>query len=913
MKEQKLSKWKRRGFFFVGIIITIIYLYSSIVVGDYKLSPTNLMYNSTPWDSENISTDGPMLSDPADSVLPTAYNAFKSEDGGGLWNSNISLGQSEELNTYMYPLNYIYILPFEYAIIIKSILEFLIAFFCMYFFLRAYELKRVSAAIGGVLYTFSSVMIVWHFWPHSDVMAFAPLLFLLTRKMILKKRWMYSIETGLVMALMLVAGMPTYVAYFVYLLGFYMLYLTFITYKKDWRSVLKVFVMFIVSVVIAVLISSPYTIELVSQVGSNGYSDSRKNYAKEILKPEKLLSLLFPFADKSGSGLEHLNECTLYTGVLSLIVIPLFFVNIKDKRRKNLLFWGVSGVIVLLLIFTHVLDFIFILMPAINTSLKVRVIVLLNFILSVISAVNVEDILDNQNTYRNRMWIYLTIFIVEAGIYCVLRRKHVGYELMMATDIVVFGSILILIMCMLKKVEIFGWMLVGVTAFGGASVAKSYFPLIEEQADVIPDATDSIQYVQKNISDGAKVLPTGNLWNMFANVNVYYGLDYLTGHGFGNTDEDMVEYITGISEDAYVTDTKTAVLDVDNYNLLKYLGVEYIMYAGDCEEEAVQSPEPMGVLTDGTIIQQEVTINSDNVRGLGVIFATYGRDNIGDGKVYLSVRDLKDNTLIAEEEASVAEIEDNQWYTIELPSETELYNHVVELTIEVRNLGDATITVWQNSQDTYEGDLKVDGENTGKDLRLGKVYDDTDQEETELVYTGNDGMLVYHLKEFNQRFELADQVYVFDSKESMLEGMKEEYHPDSVCLLEEDVKDEYLDMQETEDDERSIVVKQDTEDSVVVEVTNNQEAFLLMNEYYTDDWKVYVNGEEKQLLQGNYLTRAVYLEAGVNEVEFRYEPEIILILLRVSGVSLMISVLSLIVLYIYGKRIIVKSRKVEEK
>ena len=138
MKEQKLSKWKRRGFFFVGIIITIIYLYSSIVVGDYKLSPTNLMYNSTPWDSENISTDGPMLSDPADSVLPTAYNAFKSEDGGGLWNSNISLGQSEELNTYMYPLNYIYILPFEYAIIIKSILEFLIAFFCMYFFLRAY-------------------------------------------------------------------------------------------------------------------------------------------------------------------------------------------------------------------------------------------------------------------------------------------------------------------------------------------------------------------------------------------------------------------------------------------------------------------------------------------------------------------------------------------------------------------------------------------------------------------------------------------------------------------------------------------------------------------------------------------------------------------------------------------------------
>jgi len=52
-------------------------------------------------------------------------------------------------------------------------------------------------------------------------------------------------------------------------------------------------------------------------------------------------------------------------------------------------------------------------------------------------------------------------------------------------------------------------------------------------------------------------------------------------------------------------------------------------------------------------------------------------------------------------------------------------------------------------------------------------------------------------------------------------------------------------------------------------------AVLLLNDRYSPDWKVYVDGKEKDLLRANYLMRGVHLEPSKegHEVEFRYEPD----------------------------------------
>ena len=46
----------------------------------------------------------------------------------------------------------------------------------------------------------------------------------------------------------------------------------------------------------------------------------------------------------------------------------------------------------------------------------------------------------------------------------------------------------------------------------------------------------------------------------------------------------------------------------------------------------------------------------------------------------------------------------------------------------------------------------------------------------------------------------------------------------------------------------------------------------MLNEYYDSDWKVYVNGEEQELIKCNYLFRGVEVPEGQCTVEFRYEP-----------------------------------------
>ena len=56
---------------------------------------------------------------------------------------------------------------------------------------------------------------------------------------------------------------------------------------------------------------------------------------------------------------------------------------------------------------------------------------------------------------------------------------------------------------------------------------------------------------------------------------------------------------------------------------------------------------------------------------------------------------------------------------------------------------------------------------------------------------------------------------------------------------------------------------------------------MMLNEYYDSDWKVYIDGEEQELIKCNYLFRGVEIPEGTSIVEFRYEPVNLYILFAV--------------------------------
>ena len=93
----------------------------------------------------------------------------------------------------------------------------------------------------------------------------------------------------------------------------------------------------------------------------------------------------------------------------------------------------------------------------------------------------------------------------------------------------------------------------------------------------------------------------------------------------------------------------------------------------------------------------------------------------------------------------------------------------------------------------------------------------------------------------------------------------------------------------TENDQAVITEHED--DRVVVEVTAGTPKILMLNEYYDSDWKVYVNGEEQELIKCNYLFRGVEVPEGQCTVEFRYEPTAQYFLFALSCGSLTVIVI----------------------
>jgi hypothetical protein len=67
-------------------------------------------------------------------------------------------------------------------------------------------------------------------------------------------------------------------------------------------------------------------------------------------------------------------------------------------------------------------------------------------------------------------------------------------------------------------------------------------------------------------------------------------------------------------------------------------------------------------------------------------------------------------------------------------------------------------------------------------------------------------------------------------------------------------------------------------------------------------WQAWVNGKKVAILRANYLFRAVEVNAGVNEIEFRYKPLSFILGASVSTTGWIIVLLSIIMMKIYSRR-----------
>ncbi|MFT8787575.1 MAG: YfhO family protein [Bifidobacterium psychraerophilum] len=884
-----------RGFAFtavgIGIVTLLLVTYSAVIFGGWKISFTNMTYSVVPFNSSGVATRGPVLSDIADNVLPIAFASFHPFNFTA-WLAGFGIGTTPSSNIYMSPLNYLYLLPLDVAQTAIMVVKLIVAFGSMFFLMKQLGYTWRGSFISGASFALCSVMVMWNGWPHSEVTMYAPLLFLLLDKLLKRLSVKYVVGIALVVYLMLIAGMPTYAAYFLYLGGAYVLFYGLKTYHAEPKRLLAYFVWFAFGVALGALLSLPYSAELLNTVGSNGYSDSRKDFASKVLDFAQFKTLFFPYAPTSSPI--HANEGTLYTGILAAITVPFSLLHFKKKQRIG--FFLVAAVIMVLLIFTGLLDPVYVHLPMISTSLKFRVIVLLNFCLAVVVGMNMDDLLTTKvESLRARVQIWSAGFISCLIFALMLWRIYPQIDDNDASlhhSYIIYGVVGAFVLVIIIKTVSLNRMLNNACVLlmiCGVAVdmgffASQYQPLIANDAPAIPKATDSISYIQQNTKEEQKIATIGT-WEFFPSTNMFYGIRNVTGHGFFYTQPDVIDYFDAIDSNVFSSSpTRPAFTSIHNENLLKYMGVKYLAGSADSMGDRKVDQSAMtavGPVSDSSVISQEFTAAKDGLDHVRVLLGTGGAGNAGTA--VLRVQDPKSGKVVATSTLAIGELQDNNWATFSFDPIAGSAGQTYTMTLSTSGASGTGLAVYTSGTDSYPGTATFgETDATVGDVVMSCFYEDDRM--------GSDGMVIRELDEYSPQVELTDSVSVVNNEDDVLKQMEQSYSSSTVFFSKSVKPKAAVSEKQTplSSDETISGVENNSNGSISFDVHTNEKRYVLINEYNDGNWIASVDGKTSTVYKGNYLFRAVEVPAGEHHVVLRYESSGLKSLLAVSTVSLLL-------------------------
>lgn len=878
-----------------GLAFLLFVAYGWMYTQGWKFSFTNANYAFSPFNSVQTKISGPLLTDPADNILPISWRTFHPLTLV-YWLSDYGIGCAQSANTYMSPLNYLYVLPYDIAQVLISMIKVSVAFIGMALFIRQLGYSWRGAVISGSSYALCSVMVMWNGWQHSEVTMYAPILFLLLDKALSKLKVGYFLGAGLIIYLMLVAGMPTYAAYFLYLTGAYVLFYGFRRHRKEPKRLLAYFAGFAVSVVLGALMSFPYTISLLSTVGSNGYASSRSNQSFSRLPWAHLKSIFFPYLPTSDDL--HANESTLYAGVLAAISLPLTAVHFRRKKRAG--FFAATAVIIILLVFTPALDIVFHHLPMINTSRKYRVLVILDFALSVLVGINLDEILSAKKLTSKDKWqtgaaAFIGLAVFAGLLYWVMpvirttRVKYPddGYRITQV-HIACIVAIVFLIVIATRLITARRSVAIVCTVVMAASVCldmgyfgSQYFPWIAQSASTIPEATDTVRYLQRNTKNGEKIATKGG-WTFFSSSNMYYGLRDISAHGFVFTNSDMKNYYSRISKTTFSSSsTRPFFESFENENLLKYLGVKFIAADSDNIGDGMPKSEEavfVSIPKEGGF-EQEFTASNDD---LSMVSFPVNVDGKKTGTLTIKMYGEGQEQVVSQT-MKLSETPTSSIVQFTFPEIKNSKGKTYRLEISAYAPKSKSVSVVANKGDAYPGASGLsNGEKTG-DLQFSCLYGSARK--------GADGLSVRQLDDYAPQVELIDDVQVKDTDKQVLNAMSRSFTKNKLYLSKESgapANAEDLAKTALDDDENITNIDNQRSGNISFDVQTDRQRYVLVNEYNDGNWTAYVDGEKTDMYKGNYLFRAISVPAGKHHVELRYESKVLQISCMIGGFGVLL-------------------------
>lgn len=160
-----------------------------------------------------------------------------------LWNDLNGNGSpllANSISAVFYPLNFLYyVFPSQIAINAISLLKLTLFFLFCYLYLRSLRISAAISLIGAAAASFSGYMILWLFWPQTNVYLFLPLILYITERLRQEKSYRYRwyALTAITYFLMILGNHPETLFHIALLHAGYI----FFRFWKDYRTIIAIF------------------------------------------------------------------------------------------------------------------------------------------------------------------------------------------------------------------------------------------------------------------------------------------------------------------------------------------------------------------------------------------------------------------------------------------------------------------------------------------------------------------------------------------------------------------------------------------------------------------------------------------------------------------------------------------------
>ncbi len=315
-----------------------------------------------------------------------------------------------------YPPNVIFLIfPFTISWTIFILLIPILASSFTYLFLRELNLSKTSSFFGGIVFAFSSYMVVWlQYGNIGHTLLWIPLGLLITEKLIKKFEWKFLFFLTLILWFSILAGYIQGYFYSASLIFAYFLFKGFTEGKINLRR----FLYFITALISPVALSLFQILPTIELFNASSRSDYTLSQIQNLLNPWwYAITAIAPNFFGNPATFNHWFWGTYIERVSYIGLVPfILFLSavLSFKRRKEKLFFGVVAILSFIISLDLFITkyFFKIPVPIISTAVPTRILSLFQFSAAILSAFGLEYFLKNQGKRKFYIATFITLFLI---------------------------------------------------------------------------------------------------------------------------------------------------------------------------------------------------------------------------------------------------------------------------------------------------------------------------------------------------------------------------------------------------------------------------------------------------------------------------------------------------------------------